>query len=83
MLIVIERLGEVIKYTNTCPYPEVFTPPIAFGAGLDLAKGAMLAGASARQAVQLAIEHTTHSGGDIQVEDIAEVLARPFKEAAE
>jgi ATP-dependent protease HslVU (ClpYQ) peptidase subunit len=83
MLIVIERPREVIKYTNTCPYPEVFTPPIAFGAGLDLAKGAMLAGATAREAVQLAIDNTTHSGGEIQVEDIAAVLAEPVEAAAE
>ena len=83
-LMVIERPGIVLRYTNTCPYPEIFEPPVAFGAGLDLAKGAMLFGATAEQAVRLAIETTNHSGGEIQVVNIAEALGLDVvKEAAE
>jgi hypothetical protein len=73
-LIVVERPGLVTKYTSTCPYPETFEPPIAFGAGIDLAKGAMWAGASAGEAVRLVAENAEHTGGRIQVIDIAEAL---------
>lgn len=83
-LIVVERIGVITKYTNTCPYPESFDAPIAFGAGLDLAKGAMLYGASAKEAVELVAAHTEHTGGRIQVFDIAEALGlNVVREAAE
>jgi hypothetical protein len=83
-LIVIERPGEVMKFTKTCPYPECFRPPVAFGAGLDLAKGAMLWGATAPEAVKLVSEHTNHTGGEIQVVNISEALGlQPIREAAE
>ena len=85
-LIVIDRPGLVTKYTKTCPYPETFEPPVAFGAGLDLAKGAMLFGASAREAVELVAHNTNHTGGEILSWDIAMALAAhavPVKEAAE
>ena len=84
-LIVIDRFWLIAKYTNTCPYADIFErPPLGFGAGVDLAKGAMLFGATAEQAVRLAIETTNHSGGEIQVVNIAEALGLDVvKEAAE
>ena len=83
-LIVIERVGLVTKYTKTCPYPETFEPPVAFGAGIDLAKGAMLFGATAEQAVNLVCETTNHTGGRVLVYNIAEALGlQPVREAAE
>ena len=82
-LIVIEGPSLITKYTNTCPYAEPFDPPVAFGAGLDLAKGAMLFGATAEQAVQLVADNTEHTGGRIQVVNIAEALGLQRLEAAE
>ena len=82
-LVVIDRDG-VAKYTNSCPYIERFEPPIAFGAGQDYALGAMLHGASAEEAVRIVGELTNHTGGDIQVIDIAEALGlNQQREAAE
>lgn len=72
-LIVVDLDG-VGKYTNACPYIERFEPPIAFGAGQDYAIGAMWHGASAKDAVRLVAENTNHTGGDIQVVDIAKAL---------
>jgi hypothetical protein len=83
MLIIIERPGLVSKYSHTCPYVEAFEPPIAFGAGLDLAKGAMLFGASAEEAVELVAANTGHTGGRITVLNIAEALGLQRLEAAE
>lgn len=83
-LIVIERPGLILKYTKTCPYPEYFEPPVAFGAGLDLAKGAMLWGATSSEAVQLVAQHTNHTGGRVLSYDIAEALGlQQVREAAE
>jgi hypothetical protein len=86
-LIVIERPDAVTKYSSTCCYPETFPVPMAFGAGIDHAKGAMLFGATAEQAVRLVAENCEHTGGEIQVVDIAEALGvpkpDPVREAAE
>lgn len=80
-LIIIDRHG-VGKYTASCPYVERLDAPIAFGAGDDLAMGAMLAGASAERAIELVASITNHTGGEIQVINIAEALGL-HKEAAE
>lgn len=44
---------------------------VAMGANTDFLWGAMFAGASAEQAVRLAIEHTDGAGGEVQVERLA------------
>jgi hypothetical protein len=82
-LIVVDREG-VGKYTNSCPYLERLDTPVAFGAGQDYAMGAMWHGASAGEAVRLVAAHTNHTGGVIQVVDIAEALGLDkAREAAE
>lgn len=81
-LIVIQQRG-ICKYTSKCPYPEWFEPPMAFGAGQDYAMGAMLHGASAKEAIAIVSNLCNHTGGDIQVLNIADALATPVKEAAE
>lgn len=73
-LVVVNHDG-IGKLTSTCPYMERFDPPIAFGAGGEYAMGAMLAGASPQRAVELVGGLTNHTGGTVQVVDIAEVLA--------
>jgi len=50
-------------------------PPIAIGAGGELAIGAMLAGASAYDAVQLICERTNHSGGKVWAYDVGQSMA--------
>lgn len=73
--------GKLVKYTSNCPYVEEFEAPIAFGAGADYAIGAMLAGADARRAVEVVSSICYHTGGAIQVIEVAPTLA--IKEAAE
>lgn len=53
-LFVVTVAGRLIRYEHgPTPY-EVFTVPVAFGSGADAAWGAMLAGADARRAVEIA-----------------------------
>ena len=80
-LIVIDKDG-IGKYTDGCPYLERFDPPIAFGAGQDYAIGAMLVGASAQHAVEAVASLCNHTGGEIQVVDIASVLGAARKNGA-
>lgn len=83
-LLFIDRLGSVTKYSSSCAYPEVFPTPIALGAGGEMATGAMLAKASAAEAVSIVAARTNHTGGEIQVIDIAEALGLSnLAEAAE
>ena len=55
----------VLKVSSQCPYWERLPYPIAIGAGADYAIGAMLAGASARRAVELVAMICPHTGGKI------------------
>ena len=71
-LVVIDD-GGLFKYTSSCPYPEELEPPIAFGAGGDYATGAMLHGATAKEAVEIVARLCNHTGGQIKVVDIAKV----------
>lgn len=73
-LIVVDHSG-LSKYTSSIPYIERFDPPIAFGAGADLAMGAMLAGADAKRAVELVAGLCNHTGGRIQVVERPKPLA--------
>lgn len=85
-LVVIDNdRGEVAKFTSGCPYIERFKAPIAFGAGADIAYGAMLAGASARRAIEIVSQVTYHTGGTITEFEIAKVIAarNPQLHAAE
>lgn len=52
--------------TNLCPY-EIEAPFHAIGSGREFALGAMAAGASAEQAVAIAAQLDTNTGGDITV----------------
>ena len=70
--VVIDRTG-LWKYSHTCPYPESFDAPFAIGAGIDMALGAMYAGFTARQAVELVNARCNTSGGEIQQVSIMEV----------
>jgi hypothetical protein len=60
--------GELFLYTWKL-YPfEITHPFFAIGAADQFVMGAMFAGASAEEAVRLAVAHTDGAGGDVQVE---------------
>lgn len=83
-LIVVED-GGLFCYSNKVPYSmrDEYKLPIAFGSGESFALGAMLAGKSAREAVQIACRVDSGSGGKIKSFNIAEVFAPKLQEAAE
>jgi len=56
------------------PYLCPVDTPFAVGSGSDLAIGAMDAGVSPEEAVRIACWRDTHTGGEIQVVNIAEAL---------
>lgn len=77
-LIVIEGtapIRSVTKYTSAVPYPDVYPIPQAFGSGCEYAMGALLHGASPREAVEIAAKLNSKTGGAIKVVDIEHALA--------
>ena len=82
-LLVIEKTG-VCAYVSKCPYASPMSYPISIGSGADYAMGAMHAGKTPREAVEIASKLDVWTGGDIQVIDIAEALGlAPHLQAAE
>lgn len=77
-LFVLDQSG-LNKYTKTLPYPEPMPVPIAFGSGCDQAMGAMMAGATAEEAVRIVSLVSVNTGGLIRVVDIASVIGEPLK----
>lgn len=75
-LIVIDRADGMVIIENSSPYPIPLVPPYAIGSGRDFAMGAMLAGASARQAVEIACARDIYSGGAIQSVDLVAAFSR-------
>lgn len=63
-------LDGTVYYVGATLEPSEFIVPQALGSGGDFAIGAMLAGKSPRDAVAIAIERDTRSGGDITVEHL-------------
>lgn len=87
MLIVINCDG-IRVYTSGFPYAVHERAPIAFGSGDAFAMGALLHGATARDAVKIAATATTETGGKIRSVNIAEVTGftlrrEDMREAAE
>lgn len=81
-LLIIDSMG-LRKASYVCAFPETFNYPFAIGAGGDYALGAVWAGATPRRAIELVSQHTSHTGGEIQVINIADVVGASLKEAAE
>lgn len=78
-LLVINHDGTMHLFTALMPYAHPIVPPFALGTGGDYAMGAMLAGASAERAVEIACEIDTACGGEIVVMEIPQAQ----REAAE
>lgn len=66
-LVVFEPHGEIVIYENGCQQPEGVALFHAYGAGAEIAIGAMHMGATAEEAVLAGIEHHTQCGGPVQV----------------
>ena len=68
------EFASVVRFTNDLMFPHWVTvedAPWAWGSGTDLAIGAMLAGTSARRAVEIACQVDNGSGGVITEIDLA------------
>lgn len=75
-LLVIKKDGSMFSVSHEAPYPLEASAPFTLGSGADYAMGALHAGASARQAVEIAAKLDVHTGGTIQVVSIAETFMR-------
>jgi hypothetical protein len=62
--------GTILRYLKKMRPVAVNQPFIAIGANESFLYGALYAGASAEDAVRLAIRYTDSAGGDVQVEHI-------------
>jgi ATP-dependent protease HslVU (ClpYQ) peptidase subunit len=78
-LLVIERANSIKWLSNETPHPIPVRPPIALGSGAQFARGAMLAGASATGAVEIASQCDSKTGGPIYYYTISEVTKRRRK----
>ena len=77
-LIVVTREGAAV-YTSAVPYRRPIDIPYGIGSGGDYALAAVLAGADARRAIEIASRLNTNTGGEIQVVNIAEALRSPIR----
>lgn len=66
-LVVVEAGGEIMIYQDGYHQPAPTAPFHAWGSGMDFALGAMWAGASAKEAVEIAVGLDTYSGGPVTV----------------
>ena len=73
--LVIDRTG-ARRYSNELPYAQEVRFPHADGSGDRWAMGAMKAGKSPREAVEIACSLDVYSGGTIQVVELDEVFGR-------
>jgi hypothetical protein len=64
-MLVLEAPGKLWRFTSNTPYPEPFGFPMGAGSGVDIAIGAMLAGASAIEAVEIVCKRVPGCGGKI------------------
>lgn len=70
--------GSRLLYTSSTPYPVPLPMLFAIGSGADYAMGAMRAGKSPREAIEIIRDHRLDvwTGGEIQVVELMDVFAR-------
>lgn len=73
--LILHPTGEVSLMGQDCK-PVLIELPYAVGSGMDLAIGAMRAGASPEKAVRIASEYDPHTGGKITVMERTTALAK-------
>lgn len=71
-LLVVGRKGAVL-YSDDVKFATPVKTPFAMGSGSAYARGAMLAGAAAYKAVQIACKCDVYSGGEVNVLELAPV----------
>jgi hypothetical protein len=74
--LLIFRGGRAWMVKPVLPYLEELFAPDAWGAGAEIAIGALDHGASAEQAVQIAIKRSIHTGGAVQTIDLQNIEAK-------
>lgn len=67
--------GRCFMFSTQLPYPDEQFAPDAFGSGSKYAIGAMLYGATAKEAVECAVKVDPGSGGPVQVIDLESLKA--------
>lgn len=76
-LVVLRPDGTITTYTNNIPHGSAaYDLPFATGSGGELALGAMLAGASAVEAVEVACRADIYSGGKATKVEYKKVFAK-------
>jgi hypothetical protein len=55
-----------IKYATDMPYPDEYIAPDAWGRGYEFALGALLAGANATRAIEIASLKDVYTGGSVR-----------------
>lgn len=73
------RRGRIYFLNHASPHPVTVKAPIALGSGAKFARGAMLAGASAADAVKIAAECDPQTGGPIYYMTISDITGRARK----
>jgi hypothetical protein len=81
-LLVIDQDGPC-HLGNESPYPLRLRYPVTLGCAADFAMGAMLAGADARRAVEIAISRDCRCGGELTIINIDAALGTQAAVAAE
>lgn len=59
------KKGRGFLYRTAMPYPDEVFPPVAWGSGANIALGAMLHKASAKEAVEIACNACVFTGGEV------------------
>jgi hypothetical protein len=65
--------GKAWVLSADLPHPAELYAPDAWGVGADMAIGAMEAGATAAQAVEICIKREVYVGGPVQVIDLTQI----------
>ena len=81
-MIVIDAEDGPRIYQKCLPYPEAQDYPFAIGSGRDIARTAMRLGRSAHEAIEIACQEDSRSGGEIYAVDIASALGLVAAKAA-
>lgn len=76
------KVEHCVSWRSSDPYPETTPYPVTFGSGCDYAMAVLDLGFSPPDAVKAAARRNVHTGGEIQVIDIASALGL-MQQAAE
>ena len=81
-MLAITKTG-ALMYSSEMPFPTQISYPFAMGSGEKFAYGAMAAGAEPKEAIAIAARFDAHTGGAVDVVNIAEALGPSLLLAAD